>query len=434
MNIYSSLSAFQNSDRYNTVMQRSQETYSHLMPKMTELLNKVRSQGDQAIIDYHTKEFGLTNFSLTVSPEEIKEAYTKVDEDFLTAAKQIMENVSAVHIAQKESYKADRTKLADGEIEVWREYRPVEKVGLYVPGGKAAYPSTVFMTVIPAKVAGCKDIVICTPPGPDGKAAPSVLVALDMLGITQIYKAGGPWGIAAMSIGTETVPKVYKVFGPGNSYVAATKLLCFAEGLVNIDSPAGPSEVMIIADETANARFVAADLIADCEHGDDSTGVLLTTSATLAEQVNQEIENLLTNIPTTADRARDSFANYGAIIVIKDIDEAIDLANDYAAEHLQIMTENGEKVAKKIINAGSVFIGDYTCKSSGDYTTGANHVLPTGQGAKMFGALGTMDFMKSVEFQKASKKGLASIRFATETFANEEGLPGHAQSCSIRFE
>lgn len=431
MNI-ETLKQFKQSSRYTTVMQRSRSANAMVLPAVQDIMDAVKLEGDAAVLRYTAQYDKAKLTSLKVAAKEIKAAYKKVDQTVIEALTKAAENITTVHAAQVPTSSEDSATPVNG-VKVRRRWQPIERVGLYVPGGKAVYPSSVLMTAIPAKIAGCEQIIITTPPQPDGSIAPSILVAADIAGVTEIYKVGGAQAIAALTYGTEIIPKAYKIFGPGNAYVAAAKLLAFSTGEVAIDAPAGPSEVLILADDTANPRWVAADIVCDTEHGDDSAGVLVTTSQTLAEQVALEIEDILTTLPT-ADRVNVSLESYGAMIVTETLEEAIDFANDYASEHTLVMTEQPELVAEKIINAGSVFVGPYACKASGDYATGSNHVLPTAGAAKMFSGLSTLDFLRLVEYQSVSKEGLQQLRSIIEPLAIEEQLPGHAYSSAVRFE
>ncbi|MBI2593405.1 histidinol dehydrogenase [Candidatus Daviesbacteria bacterium] len=412
----------------NRLLKRASDNYQLVYPVVKKIISDVKSRGDKAILDYE-KQFGAQIKSLKVTENEIEKAFANTDPKLITALKQSIKNITAVAKSQLKSN--EKPVQTEKGIAVWREWRPIEKVGLYIPGGRAVYPSSLLMTAIPAQIAGCPEIVVVTPPNSDGEINQPILVAAKLLGIKNIFKTGGAQAIGALAFGTTTISKVYKIFGAGNLYVTAAKQLVFGE--VNIDMPAGPSEVFVIADQTANPKFIAADLIADCEHGEDSAGVLITTSKKIAEETAKEIETQLKSIPTS-ERVRKSLKKNGLIAVTKSIDEAIDFTNEYAPEHLEIMTKNPKSVAAKIINAGSVFLGDYTCKGSGDYATGANHVLPTGQNAKSFSALSVDSFGKMIEIQEVTKEGLTEIRETIEKFSAVEGLPGHGYSATIRFE
>lgn len=367
---------------------------------------------------------------MRVTKEELGKSYDGIDIQVVFALRQMIKNITAICKAQLKS-KKDKIIETEKGILVWREWRAIEKVGIYVPGGKAIYPSSLLMTAIPAKIAGCKEIIVCTPSQANRQINPVVLLAAEMLEIKKIYKVGGAEAIAAMVYGTQTIPSVYKIFGAGNIYVTAAKILALEK--VAIDMPAGPSEVFIIADETANPRFIAADLLADGEHGEDSACVLLTTSQKIAEETVKEIEKQLPKL-STANRAKQSLKKYGLIAVVETIDEAIEFTNEYAPEHLEIMTKNANQLVKKINNAGSVFLGGWTSKSSGDYATGANHVLPTGGMAKMYPPLGIDAFGKWMQVQRCTKDGLLKIKDTIETVAEVEQFPAHKNSVSIRFE
>jgi histidinol dehydrogenase len=416
---------------YQRIMKRSSGANPDIMPKVKKLMDGIKKNGDKDLIKNFTKRFGKKNYSsLAVSKEEIKDAYKDVSSEFIIGIKQMIKNITAVHVAQLPN-KKDVVVNSEKGISVWREWRAIEKVGLYVPGGKAVYPSTVLMNVIPAKIAGCDEIIMCSPPRGNGQIPAATLVAADMVGIKKIYKIGGVEAIAAMTYGTETIPNVYKIFGPGNSYVTAAKMIALET--ISIDMPAGPSEVFIIADETANSAYIAADLLADGEHGEDSACVLITTSQKIAEQTIQEIEKQLPKLSTKA-WITESLKRYGLIAITDSLDEAVAFTNKYAPEHLEIMTKNSEAVTEQIKNAGSVFLGDYTAKATGDYATGANHVLPTGGMAKMYPPLGVDAFGKWMQIQKCTKEGLQKIKNTVETVADIEQLPGHKNSVSIRFE
>jgi len=415
---------------YKRILARSAGRDPEIIPSIRQLMENVRKNGDKVLYADAKTRFAGQNFtSIKVTPEEIKQAYQEVSKDFIQAVKQMIKNITAVHQAQLPR-KKDTVVYPEEGVSVWREWRPIEKVGLYIPGGQAIYPSSVLMSAIPAQISGCKEIVMCSPARGSGQIPAPTLVAADMIGLTQIFKLGGPLAIAAMTYGTETVPKVYKIFGAGGAAVTAAKMLALET--IGIDMPAGPSEVFVIADETANPAYVAADLICDCEHGDDSAGVLVTTSEKVAQETAKEIEKQLPKLATET-RTRESLKKYGLIAVVDSLDEAIAFTNEYAPEHLEIMTKNPELAVKGIINAGSVFLGDWTTKSAGDYATGANHVLPTGGMAKMYPPLGVDSYGKWMQVQKCSKDGLRKIRKTIEILAETEELPAHKVSASIRF-
>lgn len=415
---------------YQRILNRSAGNYQTVVPVVKEIMEDVKQNGDKALIKYYRKFSGnKEDYSIEVTGEELDKAYNEVDIKVVFALRQMIKNITEVCKAQLK-IKKDQVVETEKGIKVWREWRAIEKVGLYIPGGKAIYPSSLLMTAIPAQIAGCKEIIICTPPQANGQINPVVLMAAEMLGIKKIYKVGGAEAIAAMVYGTETIPQVYKIFGAGNIYVTAAKILALQK--VSIDMPAGPSEVFIIADRWANPKFIAADLLADGEHGEDSACVLLTTSQKIAEETIKEIKKQLP-VLETKERAKASLEKYGLFAVINSLDEAIEFVNEYAPEHLEIMTKNADSLVKKINNAGSVFLGDYTSKSSGDYATGANHVLPTGGAAKMYPPLGVEAFGKWMQVQKCTKEGLSNIKETIETVATVEQLPAHKNSVSIRF-
>ncbi|MFH0773654.1 MAG: histidinol dehydrogenase [bacterium] len=414
---------------YQRITNRSAGMNNVIMPRVKEIMEEIRQKGDEAIIKKNRERYGR-NIGIKVTSDEIEEAYTLVKENTIESLKQMIKNISLVQKAQLPR-KKDTVVRSEKGVKVWREWRPIEKVGLYIPGGKAVYPSSVLMSAIPAQIAGCKEIIMCSPAKPDGKIPAATLVAADMIGLKKILKIGGAEAIAAMMYGTETVPNVYKIFGAGNSYVTAAKMLSLEK--ISIDMPAGPSEVFIIADETANPSYIAADLLADGEHGEDSACVLITTSKKVAEETIKEIERQLPKLSTQV-RVRESLKRYGLFTTVDSIDEAVNFTNIYAPEHLEIMTKDADKVVSKITNAGSIFVGKWTTKSSGDYATGANHVLPTGGMAKMYPPLGVDAFGKWMQVQKCTKQGLQNLKKTIETIAEVEQLPAHKESVSIRFK
>ncbi|PIZ64427.1 histidinol dehydrogenase, partial [Candidatus Roizmanbacteria bacterium CG_4_10_14_0_2_um_filter_36_9] len=398
-------------------------------PYVTSIINDVRDNGDKTIRKYTKKFDGATISDLSVSKNEISDAYQVVDSDIITALKQAKKNIETFQRAQLKSKIRSKVKTESG-ITLWQEWRPIERVGIYVPGGKAAYPSSVLMGAIPAQIAGCKKLVMVTPPDKNGLINPAILVAADIAGVTEIFKVGGVQAVAALAYGTESIPNVFKIFGPGNRYVAAAKQVVSQD--VAIDMPAGPSEVLIIADDSANPAFIAADLLADGEHAEDSACVLITTSQEVAEKTVGEIEKQLMNV-NTADSIRASLKSYGLIAMANSMAEAIEFANEYAPEHMELMTKNNNEVLSQITNVGSVFLGDWTSKSSGDYATGANHILPTGGMAKMYAPLGVEAFGRWIEVQKCTKDGLQAIRKSIGVLSDTEGLPAHKVSTEIRF-
>lgn len=415
---------------YERIIKRSFGSNKKIIPKVRKIMGEIKKNGDNVILEKYQQRYGKKDYrSIKVTNEEIQVAYKKVDQKFIKALRQMIKNITAVHKVQLPN-RTDTVVYTQEGIKVWREWRAIEKVGLYIPGGKAIYPSSVLMSAIPAQIAGCGEIILCTPAGSDGKIPAVTLVAANILGLTEIFKVGGAEAIAAMTYGTKTIPQVYKIFGAGNSYVTCAKLLAFPD--VALDMPAGPSEIFIIADETANPAFIAADLLADGEHGEDSACVLLTTSWKIANETAKEIKKQLVNL-STKERVKEALKRYGLIGVVDSLDKAIEFTNNYAPEHLEIMTKNAENIASKIFNAGSVFLGNWTTKSAGDYATGANHVLPTGGMAKMYPPLGVDSYGKWMQIQECTKVGLSNIRKTIETLAEVEQLPAHKNATAIRF-
>lgn len=416
---------------YQRIVNRSAGTYQNINAQVRQIMSAVESEGDKALYKKYQERYGQDTYQeIKVTKKELKNAYNDVDAAFIKGLKQMIKNITAVHKAQLPK-RIDKVVRPESGIKVWREWRAIEKVGLYIPGGKAVYPSSVLMSAIPAQIAGCQTIVMCTPPGRNGQIPSPTLIAADMLGLENIYKVGGAEAIASMMYGTATIPNVYKIFGAGNSYVTAAKMQALEK--ISVDMPAGPSEVFVIADETANPAYIAADLLADGEHGEDSACVLLTTSKKIAERTILALEEQLPLL-ATEKRARESLKRYGLIALVDSITEAIEFTNEYAPEHLEIMTKDPKAVARKIQNAGSVFLGNYTSKGTGDYATGANHVLPTGGMAKMYPPLGVDSYGKWMQIQECSFQGLKKIKETIETVAAVEQLPAHKNSVSIRFK
>lgn len=410
-------------------MLRSLGTNEAILPDVLKTMNKIKKYGDQTLWKKYKERYGKNYSSIQVTKAEVKQAYKNIDNKFIQALRQAIKNITLVQQAQL-TRRVDSSVSPESGISVTRVWRSIDRVGLYIPGGKAIYPSSVLMSAIPARIAGCKDIILCSPPSDNGTIPAATIVAADMAGITKIYKVGGVEAVAAMTYGTQTIPSVYKIFGAGNSFVTAAKTI--AQKVISIDMPAGPSEVFIIADKTANPAFIAADLLADGEHGYDSACVLVTTSADIAKETLREIEKQLKNL-STADRVRTSLRKYGLVAVADTMEEIIAFTNEYAPEHLEIMTKDPKLILNNITNAGSVFLGDWTAKASGDYATGANHILPTGGMAKMYPPLGVDAFGKWMQVQTCSKKGLRTIKDTIETLASVEQLPAHKNSVTIRF-
>ena len=409
------------------VIKQRQSKKTDVEKVVLEIIQKVRKNEDRALFSFSKKFDGVKLKALQVSKEEMAQAYKQESKEVIAALRVAKVNIEKFH---KNNVKKKEAPIATTKsVSVWREFRPIEKVGLYIPGGKAAYPSTVLMLGIPAKIAGCTEIVLCVPPGKDGKVSSVVLVAADMCGISKIFKVGGAQAIAAMAFGTESIPKVSKIFGPGNNYVTTAKMLVYGE--VNIDMPAGPSEVLVFADITANPAWVAADLLSQLEHGEDSQAILVTESKIVANQVLAEIGKQTKNL-SRKEIIKQSLQKSFIVVVASDV-EACELINEYAPEHLEIISKNENKILKKINNAGSVFLGPYSSEPLGDYATGSNHTLPTSGYAKMFSALSVESFGKKMQIQRVSKEGIKKLRTTVEVLATREGLGAHKNAISIRF-
>jgi histidinol dehydrogenase len=399
------------------------------------VMDRVKTEGDTAVLEFTQQwdKWPASAANLKVTPEEIQAAHSQVDPKIVAALKVAAANIENFHTAilRRKEPVVETTK----GVEVWREFRPVPSVGLYIPGGKAAYPSTVLMLAIPAKAAGVPKIQACTPAGPDGKCNPSVLVAADLCGLKNIFKVGGAQAITAMAFGTELIPKVSKLFGPGNAYVTTAKLLASMDpDGAAIDMPAGPSEIAVMADDSANPEWVAADLLSQLEHGEDSQALLVSDSETFMAAVQTAMDQQIPNLPKkeiVEVSRKISFA-----VLVKNWNEGVELINAYAPEHLEIVMENAEKeatIAEQILNAGSVFLGAYSSEALGDYATGANHTLPTSGYAASFAPLSTDSFGKMVQFQRVSHEGIQNLGETVVTLAEAEGLAAHAASVSIRL-
>lgn len=412
------------------LLKRSPNSYGEFEGRVNEIIENVRANRDAAIFEY-TKKFDGADIdagNILVTDEEIKEAYEKVDPKLLDVIRKALVNIRDYHAKQRQFSWFDSE---DSGIILGQKVTPLEKVGVYVPGGKAVYPSSVLMNVLPAKVAGVDRIIMTTPPGKDGKICASTLVAAKEAGVDEIYKVGGAQAIAALAFGTESVPKVDKIVGPGNIYVALAKKAVF--GYVSIDSIAGPSEILVLADETANPRFVAADLLSQAEHDEMASAILITTSKTLAEQVSKEVEGFVAEL-SRKEIIQKSLDNYGYILVAKDLEEAIATANEIASEHLEIVTANPFEVMTKIRNAGAIFLGTYSSEPLGDYFAGPNHVLPTNGTAKFFSPLSVDDFIKKSSIISYSREALEPVYKDIVQFAECEQLTAHANSIRVRFE
>ena len=412
------------------LLKRSPNSYGEFEGRVNEIIENVRANRDAAIFDY-TKRFDGADINaenILVTEDEIKEAYEKVDEKLLTVIRKALVNIRKYHEKQRQYSWFDSEESG---IILGQKVTALEKVGVYVPGGKAVYPSSVLMNIVPAKVAGVKTIVMTTPPGKDGKVNPATLVAAIEAGVDAIYKVGGAQAIAALAFGTESVPKVDKIVGPGNIYVALAKKAVF--GFVSIDSIAGPSEIMVLADETANPRFVAADLLSQAEHDEMASAILVTTSRDLAEQVSKEVEGFVAQL-SRKEIIQKSLDNYGYILVAESMDEAIATVNEIASEHLELVTKNPFETMTKIRNAGAIFVGEYSSEPLGDYFAGPNHVLPTNGTAKFFSPLSVDDFIKKSSIISYSREALEPIYKDIVQFAECEQLTAHANSIRVRFE
>ena len=412
------------------LLKRSPNSYGEFESRVNDIIQNVREKRDEAIFEYTLKFDGATidQDNIRVTEEEIKEAYEQVDPKLLDVIRKALVNIRDYHAKQKQYswFDSDESGIILGQ-----KVTPLKTVGVYVPGGKAVYPSSVLMNVIPAKVAGVSNIIMTTPCGKDGKVYPSTLVAAKEAGVDAIYKVGGAQAIAALAFGTESIPKVDKIVGPGNIYVALAKKAVF--GYVSIDSIAGPSEIMVLADETANPRFVAADLLSQAEHDEMASAILVTTSETLAEQVSVEVDKFV-EVLSRKEIIRKSLDNYGYILVADTMQDAIDTVNEIASEHLELVTKNPFETMTKIRNAGAIFIGEYSSEPLGDYFAGPNHVLPTNGTAKFFSPLGVDDFIKKSSIISYSGEALEPVYKDIVQFAECEKLTAHANSIRVRFE
>lgn len=413
-----------------SLLKRSPNSYGQYEQTVNEIISNVREKGDEALFDY-TSRFDkcvITKDSIQVTAEEIKEAYEKIDPALVEVMKKSAANITKFH--QKQLHNSWIAPEENGTI-LGQKITPIEISGVYVPGGKAAYPSSVLMNVLPARVAGVSRIIMTTPPGKDGKVNPGTLVAADIAGVNEIYKVGGAQAIAAMAFGTESVPRVDKITGPGNIFVALAKKACF--GYVSIDSIAGPSEILVLADETANPRYVAADLLSQAEHDEMASAILITTSKELAQQVSDEVTAFVQQL-SRKEIIEKSLENYGYILIAEGMEQAIDAANEIASEHLEILTKNPYEVMTKIKNAGAIFLGEYSSEPLGDYFAGPNHILPTNGTARFFSPLNVDDFLKKTSIISYSKDALSKVHKDIELFAEKEGLTAHANSIKVRFE
>ncbi len=415
-------------DKWNEILQRPSFENSRLENTVLEIFEKVKLEGDVAI-QYFAKKFDKVDIqSLMVEEREIAEAENNISKDLKDAIKLAKANIEKFHNSQREKDQVIETTKG---VNCWRKSVAIEKVGLYIPGGSAPLFSTVLMLGIPARIAACNEIILCTPPDKNGKINAAILYTAKLVGVTKIFKVGGAQAIAAMAFGTATIPKVYKIFGPGNQYVTCAKMLANKMGLA-IDMPAGPSELCVIADENCNASFVAADLLSQAEHGVDSQVVLVSTNEAVIENIIAEINNQK-ELLSRKEIINESLGNSKAILVAS-VEEGIDLINEYAPEHLIVVSNNEEAVIQKIINAGSVFIGNYSCESAGDYVSGTNHTLPTNGYAKSYSGVSLDSFCKKITFQKISFEGLKNIGPSIEIMALAEGLDAHKNAVTIRLK
>ena len=412
------------------LLKRSPNNYGQYESTVNEIIENVRDNAARAIFDDTLRfdKFELSKENIRVTREEIEEAYTRLDAKLIEVLKRSAENIRAFHSKQLRNSWFDSKE--DGTI-LGMKITPIGRAGVYVPGGKAAYPSSVLMNVIPAKVAGVPEIIMTTPPGADGKVNPGTLVAADIAGVDTIFKVGGAQAIAALAFGTESIPKVDKITGPGNIFVALAKKAVY--GYVSIDSIAGPSEILVLADETANPRYVAADLLSQAEHDELASAILITTSKELAEKVSDEVTNF-TNQLSRKPIIEKSLENYGYILVADNMDDAIEAVNEIASEHLELLTRNPFDTMTRIRNAGAIFLGEYASEPLGDYFAGPNHILPTNGTAKFFSPVNVDDFIKKTSIISYSRPALEKVHKDIELFAESEGLTAHANSIKVRFE
>ncbi len=412
---------------WNNVLKRSALHTEDIRPAVQEIIGKVRTEGDRALYEYEEKFDKVKLASLIVTPEEFDEAGKALESGLKEAILRALENIRAFHAAQK--FESKKVETVPG-VTCWQKAVPIEKVGLYIPGGTAPLFSTVLMLATPAQIAGCKEIILCSPPNTEGKIHPAILFAAQAAGVKKVFKAGGVQAIAAMAYGTESVPKVYKIFGPGNQYVTVAKQEVSLRD-VAIDMPAGPSEVAVLADETANPVFVASDLLSQAEHGVDSQAVLITTSETLLRETQAEVERQLAALPRKA--ITEKSLESSRMILVKDLDEALDMVNEYAPEHLIIETKDYQDIAERIINAGSVFLGPYAPESAGDYASGTNHTLPTNGYAKAYSGVSLDSFIRKITFQEITREGIRTLGPTIQVMAENEHLDAHKNAVTVRL-
>jgi len=418
---------YPNKAEWAGILQRPTQNVSAFFENVKAYLENVKTNGDKAVLEYEERFDHVKLTSLAVTKEEMAEAESQVPIELKVAILLAQRNIYTFH--KKQKFEGKKVETMEG-VTCWQKAVGIEKVGLYIPGGTAPLFSTVLMLAVPARIAGCKEIVLCTPPDKEGKIHPAILYAAQVSGVSKIFKAGGVQAIGAMAYGTESIPKVYKIFGPGNQYVMAAKQMVSMQD-VAIDMPAGPSEVMVIADETSNPAFVAADLLSQAEHGVDSQVVLVTTSEKLLGEVEYEVQHQLSRLPRWVI-AEKSLAN-SKLILVKDMDEAVAISNEYAPEHLIIETKDYMDVAEKVVNAGSVFLGSLTPESAGDYASGTNHTLPTNGYAKAYSGVSLDSFIRKITFQEINREGIQNIGPAIEVMAAHEHLDAHKNAVSVRL-
>lgn len=415
-------------EQWTELLKRPALDTESLFDKVRTIINKVKTEGDRAVLEYESMFDKVSLSALPVSSQEMEAAAGKLSSELRNAISLAKQNIETFHASQR--FTGKKVETMNG-VTCWQKAVGIEKVGLYVPGGTAPLFSTVLMLAVPAKIAGCREIVLCTPPDKEGNIHPAILFAAQLAGVSKVFKIGGVQAIAAMAYGTESVPKVYKIFGPGNQYVTAAKQLV-GQREVAIDMPAGPSEVEVLADDTANPVFVAADLLSQAEHGVDSQAVLVTTSKQLIGEVMKEVERQLERLPRK-EIAACSLEN-SKLILVNNMDEALELTNAYAPEHLIVETKNYQEVAERVVNAGSVFLGSLTPESAGDYASGTNHTLPTNGYAKAYSGVSLDSFIRKITFQEITPDGIRNIGPAIEEMAANERLDGHKNAVTVRLQ
>ena len=424
MNIYT----YPQQEDWKNLVSRPTLEKKDLRKTIAEIFSKIESEGDEALRFYTKKFDGATITNFKVSESEINKATILLSEELKLSIQTAQQNIQRFHSSQRENFSVIETMEG---VSCWRESRGIEKIGIYIPGGTAPLFSTVLMLAIPAKLAGCQEVILCTPPNENGEINPAILYAANLCGVTEIYKLGGAQAIAALTMGTASIPKVYKIFGPGNQFVTAAKEYATEKG-VAIDLPAGPSEVLVIADETANPSFCAADLLSQAEHGSDSQVIFITTDMKIFDETLSEVRNQLSLLPRK-QFAQDAINN-SRFIIVENLNEAMKISNMYAPEHLILAVENAEELIPQISNAGSVFLGNYSCESAGDYASGTNHTLPTNGYAKNYSGVSLDSFIKKITFQKITQKGILNLGKTIETMAQAEGLEAHKNAVSIRLK